>query len=269
MNDRNNRRATVEEAFAKLTQIVHRLRAPGGCPWDRKQTPKSLKQYIVEEAYEVLDAIDQESAPALCEELGDLLLQVSLQADIAEEAGTFDIVDVIQGISTKLIRRHPHVFGDTEVSGADEVIANWEQIKQKEKKGRGLFDGLPAHLPALQTAGRMGEKAARIGFDWESIEGVRDKVDEELKEVEEAISEGDKQALSDEIGDLLFSIAQWARHLEIEPEEALRGSCSRFKSRFEVMERLAIHAGQPLQEMDIDTLEALWQQAKKEIRDKT
>ena len=264
MSEQNKNRLSVEEAFAKLTRIVHRLRAPGGCPWDRKQTPKSLKQYIVEEAYEVLDAIDMESDAALCEELGDLLLQVSLQSDIAEEKGAFDIVDVIQGLSQKLIRRHPHVFGDTEVSGADEVISNWEQIKQKEKKGRGLFDGLPVHLPALQTAARMGEKAARIGFDWDSIEGVRDKVDEELDEVAVAIRNQDRQAIADEIGDLLFSVAQWARHLKVEPEEALRGSCGRFKARFSKMEEMSADAEKPLQEMDINALEALWQRAKRE-----
>jgi tetrapyrrole methylase family protein / MazG family protein len=263
MNDHpKTNKPPVSEAFVKLIQIVHRLRAPGGCPWDRKQTPESLKQYIVEEAYEVIDAIDAKEDPELCEELGDLLLQVALQADIAAEKGTFDIVDVCRGISQKLIRRHPHVFGDVEVDGADEVISNWEQIKQKEKKGRGLFDGLPAHLPALQTAGRMGEKAARVGFDWPDVAGVRAKVIEELREVEEAAASGDNEALESEIGDLLFSVAQWSRHLGIEPEEALRGSCGRFKKRFSLMEEMAIENQKVLSDMGMDDLEALWQTAK-------
>ena len=261
-DDTKKNRPTIAEAFTELMAIVHRLRAPGGCPWDRKQTPESLKQYIVEEAYEVIDAIDQKSDPDLCEELGDLLLQVALQADIAEEDGTFDIVEVCRGISKKLIRRHPHVFGDVEVSGSDEVIANWEQIKQKEKNGRGLFEGLPLSLPALQTAGRMGEKAARIGFDWPDIAGVRDKVDEELKEVEDAVRSGDKGEIEHEIGDLLFAVAQWSRHLHIEPEEALRASCGRFKARFALMEEAALKENRALRDMSIDDMEQLWQQAK-------
>jgi MazG family protein len=156
------------------------------------------------------------------------------------------------------------VFGDVEFGGADDVIANWEQIKQEEKKGRGLFDGLPVYLPALQTAGRMGAKASRLGFDWPDTEGVRAKVDEELLEIEEAVTSGDKTAVSDEIGDLLFAVAQWARHLGVEPEEALRGSCNRFKSRFSKMEEMALNQNSKLGEMNIDEMETLWQQAKRE-----
>ena len=257
---------TKEAAFTRIVEIVHRLRAPGGCPWDRKQTPESLKQYIVEEAYEVLDAIDQKSDGALCEELGDLLLQVLLQSDIAEEAGTFSLKEVMEGLSNKLIRRHPHVFGDAAVKDADEVISNWEKIKQTEKKGRGLFDGLPMHLPALQTAGRMGEKAGRLGFDWSDVPSVRAKVDEELAEADEAAAQGDKAAVAAEIGDLLFSVAQWARHLKIEPEEALRGSCNRFKARFKIMEDLALESGETLDRMDPKQLDNLWRTAKEKRR---
>jgi tetrapyrrole methylase family protein/MazG family protein len=257
---------TKEDAFRRIVEIVRRLRAPGGCPWDRKQTPESLKQYIVEEAYEVIDAIDKKNRDALCEELGDLLLQVFLQSDIAEEEGTFSIAEVMEGLSNKLIRRHPHVFGDKAVKDADEVISNWEKIKQQEKEGRGLLDGLPIHLPALQTAGRIGEKAARIGFDWPDVKSVRQKVDEELREADEADAKGDRAALSSEIGDLLFSIAQWARHLKIEPEEALRGTCDRFKERFRHMESHAGLSGVPLDKSTPERLEQLWQEAKENTR---
>lgn len=257
---------TKEQAFIKIVEIVRKLRAPGGCPWDRKQTPKTLKQYIVEEAYEVIDAIDKESDAALCEELGDLLLQVLLQSDIAEEAGTFSVAEVMEGLSRKLIRRHPHVFGDKAVKDADEVITNWEKIKQEEKKGRGLFDGLPLHLPALQTAARMGEKAGRVGFDWPDTASVRKKVDEELAETDEAVADEDAAAAAEEIGDLLFSVAQWARHLKIEPEEALRGSCARFKARFSLMEEAALASGAPLDKSEPERLEQLWREAKEKIR---
>lgn len=261
-----NKSVTKEEAFSRIVEIVRRLRAPGGCPWDRKQTPESLKQYIVEEAYEVIDAIDRKNDSALCEELGDLMLQVFLQSDIAEEAKIFTIAEVMEGLSNKLIRRHPHVFGDTAVKDADEVISNWEKIKQQEKKGRGLFDGLPPHMPALQTAGRMGEKAARVGFDWSDVASVRRKVDEELREADDALKGGDMGATAEEIGDLLFSIAQWARHLKIEPEEALRGSCARFRSRFTLMADAVSSSGELLEQCGPERLDALWREAKEQAR---
>ncbi len=262
MTDERTSEKKMVEAFLELVEIVHRLRAPGGCPWDRKQTPESLKQYIVEEAYEVLDAIDSGERRAICEELGDLLLQVLLQAEIASETSDFTLREVMTALSRKLVHRHPHVFGDTAVSGADEVISNWEKIKVKEKAGRGLFDGLPRHLPALQTAGRMGEKAGRVGFDWSSVEGVREKVDEELGELDEAIREGDRDAMTHEVGDLLFAVAQWSRHLGIEPEEALRTGCLRFRRRFEAMEAQTQARGVKMDQLDLEALEELWQRAK-------
>jgi tetrapyrrole methylase family protein/MazG family protein len=255
--------SSLSDAFLKLVNIVHRLRAPGGCPWDRKQTPESLKQYIIEEAYEVVDAIDSKKAESIVEELGDLLLQVVLQAEIADEKNAFSIEEVIEGLSRKLVHRHPHVFGKARVNGADEVISNWEKIKGEEKAGRGLFDGLPKHLPSLQVSGRMGEKAARVGFDWPSVEGVREKVDEELRELDEAIGSGDKNAVRHEVGDLLFAVAQWSRHLGVEPEEALRSSCNRFRERFEAMEDLAREQSIDIEKTDIDGLERLWQRAKR------
>lgn len=263
MSEQKKKDPPVElEAFNDLVGIVHRLRAPGGCPWDRKQTPNSLKQYIVEEAYEVLDAIDAESPKELCEELGDLLLQVLLQAEIAGEKGLFTISDVVLGISSKLINRHPHVFGDVKAKDADAVIVNWEKIKQAEKKDRGLFDGLPRQLPALQLAGRMGEKAARVGFDWPNASEVRSKVSEELREADEVIERGQPSEIRHEIGDLLFSVAQWARHLGEQPEELLRQTCDRFATRFTKMEQSARISGKKLQDLDMQILEELWQRAK-------
>ncbi len=252
------------EAFSKLVEIVHRLRAPGGCPWDREQTPKSLKSYIVEETYEVLDAIDEGDAASICEELGDLLLQVVLQSEIAAENGEFDIVDVVNGISHKLVQRHPHVFGSVEVDGADEVLTNWEQLKQKEKKGRGLFDGLPKALPALQRSYRIGEKAARVGFDWPGVKEVRQKVSEELAELDEAAGQGDPSRIEHEAGDLLFAVAQWARHLKTQPEEALLGCCARFLSRFGKMERMAAELGKTLKEWRPEELDRAWEKAKRQ-----
>ena len=262
-DERHKRFIATADAFNLLVEVVHRLRAPGGCPWDRKQTPKSLKQYVIEEAYEVIDAIDAGETEALKEELGDLILQVVLQAEIAKETGRFAIEDVLQSISRKLVHRHPHVFGETQVSGAEEVISNWEKLKQKEKKDRGLLDRLPRHLPALQMAGRIGEKARRVGFDWPNAKSVREKVTEELLEADEAAAGGDQEAITHEIGDLLFAVAQWARHLGVQPEEALRHCAARFKDRFRTMEKSAKKSGKMLEEMPIETLEGLWQEAKK------
>jgi MazG family protein len=262
--DRDNaatRRA--ETAFAELVDIVRRLRAPGGCPWDREQTHDTLKPFLIEEAYELLDAIDRRRDDDLCEELGDVLLQIMLHSQIGAEERAFDVATVIEGLSGKLVNRHPHVFGETAVSGASEVLVNWEKIKKREKAGRGLFDGLPASLPALQKAARMGEKAGRVGFDWPDTAGVRAKVAEELREVDEAVAAGDAGAVEREIGDLLFAMAQWARHLGLAPEEALRKGCSTFASRFAAMEALVRESGRELSELHPDALEEAWQEVKR------
>lgn len=260
-------RSDTAAAFVALVDIVHKLRAPDGCPWDREQTPETLKPYVVEEAYEVLDAIDGGGPAELREELGDLLLQIVLQAEIASETGSFTVADVISGISDKLVARHPHVFGSVKVDGSSQVLSNWEQIKKKEKKGRGLFEGLPAQLPALQRAARMGEKAGRVGFDWTRAEAVRAKVAEELAELDEAVEGGDEGEVRHELGDFLFATAQWARHLGHQPEEALRACCHRFSNRFHEMERLASESGRGLGELGPDALDALWEQAKRDVAD--
>ncbi|MCP4675211.1 MAG: nucleoside triphosphate pyrophosphohydrolase [Deltaproteobacteria bacterium] len=254
--------SSIPEAFLELVDIIHRLRAPGGCPWDREQTAESLKPFVIEETYEVIDAIDQGQPGEICEELGDLLLQIVLQAEIAAEQGRFTIEDVVRGISLKLVNRHPHVFGETSVKNTREVLANWEQIKKKEKAGRGLFEGIPKQLPALQRAARTGEKAARVGFDWPDVDGVHDKVKEELAELEEAVASGDSDAVESELGDLLFSVAQWARHLGHHPEEALRSCCARFVRRFGVMEQGLSEAGLSFEDADIEALEQFWRRAK-------
>lgn len=255
---------SIQKAFLDLVEIIHRLRAPGGCPWDREQTPESLKDFVVEETYEVLDAIDGGDPGELCEELGDLLLQIVLQAEIAAERGNFTIEDVVKGISNKLILRHPHVFGDTHVDNSRDVLENWEKIKKKEKADKGLFDGLPSRLPGLQRAARIGEKAARVGFDWTSKEGVRDKVDEELEELDVAIASGQADEVFHEMGDLLFAIAQWARHLGIQPEEAVRGTSARFIHRFGRMESAVGKTQKKLADLGLEELEQLWQRAKSE-----
>jgi MazG family protein len=262
-SDQKSPNDVAGRAFSELAEIIHRLRAPGGCPWDRKQTPKSLKSFIVEETYEVLDAIDNESPGDICEELGDLLLQILLQAEIGAEQDQFTIEDVVRGITKKLIHRHPHVFGDTSVKNADEVLVNWEQLKKEEKEGRGLFDGLPRHLPALQRASRMGEKAGRVGFDWPDTKSVRDKVQEELEELDEAVSLDDPKSINHELGDLLFAIAQWARHLGEQPEEALASGCKRFVQRFSQMEQIATDTEKSLNDLNLAELEQLWLQTKK------
>jgi len=253
----------IAESLIEFVEIVHRLRAPGGCPWDRKQTPETLKQYVIEEAYEVVDAIDGGNSSELCEELGDLLLQVGLQSEIARENELFTIVDVARGISQKLVSRHPHVFGNARVETSDQVLTNWEQLKKKEKKGRGLFDGLPSQLPALQKSARIGEKSARVGFDWESIKGVREKVSEELGELDAAILSGDTAEIEHELGDLLFSVAQLGRHLGQQPEEALNNCCKRFVERFRKLEHEVNVKKMSLDELEIDELERIWQMIKR------
>ncbi len=261
-SDAKTRSNGINEAFTALVDIIHRLRAPGGCPWDREQTAESLKPFVVEETYEVIDAIDQGRPEDICEELGDLLLQIVLQAEIAAEKEHFTIEDVVRGISQKLIIRHPHVFGETRVKNTKEVLENWERIKKKEKVGRGLFEGIPKQLPALQRAARTGEKAARVGFDWSDIDGVQDKVKEELAELEEAVISGNPSAVESELGDLLFSVAQWARHLGHHPEEALRSCCVRFVHRFNIMEQGLGEAGLSFDDADVEVLEQFWQRAK-------
>jgi len=261
-------RTRARAEIDRLVGIMARLRAPGGCPWDREQTFDSLKPYLVEEAYEVLDAMEGASSRDHCEELGDLLFQVIFHAEIARENGDWDFADVAKAIADKIEYRHPHVFAGLEVENADEVSRNWVQLKAAEKakkQGRrvSVIEGVPRHAPALLRAERTTEKASRIGFDWPDLAGVRAKVDEELRELDEALASGDAKAVEHELGDVLFALANLARHARTPAEDALRAAVGRFEKRFLwVEERLherGIGVGEPA---PLALMDELWEQAK-------
>ncbi len=264
----NSEPTPILTALQDLIDVVAKLRNPeGGCPWDLAQTPESLTPYIVEEAYEAIHAIRSGDRAAIVSELGDLLLQVVLQAQIASETGRFTLADVAQGISEKLIRRHPHVFGDVQVASVDEVKANWEQIKSIEKGNpTALFsDKLSSYaekLPPLTAAAKISEKAASVGFEWESVDGVWAKFEEELGELKEALATPDLAHQEAELGDLLFTVINLARWYKLDPERGLSGTNQRFIDRIQQMEK---YTDRPLTDYTIVELEALWQQAKKHL----
>ncbi|MFO0681265.1 MAG: nucleoside triphosphate pyrophosphohydrolase [Sandaracinus sp.] len=256
------------QTLPELVELMQRLLAPDGCPWDREQTLETLRTYVIEEAHEVVDAIDRGSPDALREELGDLLLQIVFQSEIGRQKGWFGPDDVVRGIVTKMIARHPHVFGGDKLATADEVLAEWEQRKARERaaqgKGdKGALDGVPVAMPSLLRAVRVGEKASRFGYDWPSTEAVRAKVDEELAELDEATASGDAQRMEEELGDVLFALASWSRRSKIDPEAALRGSLDRFTKRFSSVETYARKTGKDLSAMTAEELDALWQRAKR------
>jgi tetrapyrrole methylase family protein/MazG family protein len=257
--------AAPHTSFESFQETVAHLRAPDGCPWDREQTHLSLRPHLLGETYEALEALDRESVEDLKEELGDLMLQLVIQIQIATEDGEFQMADVLSGINTKLIRRHPHVFGDTDVENVSEVLHNWETLKEQERKeggnGEGSLDGVPGSLPALAQALEFQSRAARVGFDWPDVTGALAKVDEEVREVQDEDG-GDAQAA--EMGDLFFALVNVARWLDIDPEAALRGANQRFKARFAKVEAAAWADGKSLSKMDIEALEALWQAAKRQ-----
>ncbi|HEY6881751.1 MAG TPA: nucleoside triphosphate pyrophosphohydrolase, partial [Polyangiales bacterium] len=217
--------------LTELVEIMRRLLAPDGCPWDREQTLESLRPYVIEEAHEVVDAIDRGDLVHLREELGDLLLQIVFQSALAEQQGAFAIDDVVTGICEKMVRRHPHVFGSEQAKDSGEVLARWEELKAKEKAGRGVLDGVPRAMPALLRAQRIGEKAAHIGLDWPDAQGPRDKLREELAELDAAIASADKDAMQSELGDVLFALVSVARKHGLDAEAALRGTLDRFAQR--------------------------------------
>jgi len=256
--------ATSFEAFQ---EIIAHLRAPDGCPWDRQQTHLSLRTYLLEEVYEVLAALDAEDAQSLKEEFGDLLLQIVLHAQIAMEEGEFTMSELLQGIHTKIVRRHPHVFGDLELKDAQGVLQNWERLKEKERHANGnaeasLLDGVALALPALVQAEQYQLRAARVGFDWPDIQGVLNKLEEELLEVHAAQGTDER---ADEIGDVLFAVVNLARWYNLDPESALRAANQRFKSRFYYIEQAARAQGRSISDMTIDEMEAKWQEAKKRM----
>src|SRR5438876_4385750 len=248
------------ERIRKLVEVVRRLRSPQGCPWDREQTHASLRATMLEEAYEVLEAIDELSIPKLREELGDVLLQVLMQSDIAAEAGDFTVGDVADAVREKLVRRHPHVFGQTVVSGSDEVVRNWEALKAVDYGRESALAGVQRSLPALQWAWSLQRRAANVGFDWPSVDGALDKVREELEELREAPTVEAREA---EFGDLLFTLVNVARKLGMNPEDALRAATGRFEARFRIMEQKAKAQGQDLKDLPIEELDQYWEAAKR------
>jgi len=253
----------ILEAFTKLYQVIDELRSPGGCPWDIKQTVETLAPHLVEECHEMADAVARKNSMDTCEELGDLLMGVLMVARVAEEDRGFGMAEVADGIRTKLIRRHPHVYGEVEVEGTGEVLKNWEAIKKQEKIDKGedesTLSGVPRSLPALLRAYRVGAKASNAGFDWPDLAGPSAKVEEEWLEFQEAVASGSKERASEELGDLLFAVVNVARKMKIEPELALRGTIERFSSRFAYVER---NLDKGLADATLEEMDVLWERAK-------
>ena len=256
-------------ALAELLGIMARLRdRERGCPWDLEQTFATIAPYTIEEAYEVADAIERNDLGDLKDELGDLLFQVVFHARMAEEAGAFAFADVARAICDKMLRRHPHVFGDQQVAGSAEQTKRWEEIKREERAANsaaasaGVLDDVPVGLPALTRAAKLGKRAAAVGFDWPDVSGVRAKVDEELAELDAAAARNDRDEIAAEIGDVLFSIANLCRHFQLDPETCLRGANAKFATRFRAVERAIASEGRPWQSYDATELDRLWTQAK-------
>ncbi|NMA01119.1 MAG: nucleoside triphosphate pyrophosphohydrolase [Clostridia bacterium] len=267
INPREDSVSNCQFPLDPLTEVMDKLLAPGGCPWDRKQDHHSLKRYLIEECYEVIEAIDNQDMHNLCEELGDLLLQVVFHGKLAEEKGNFDLNQVIQGVTEKMIRRHPHVFGDITVSGSTEVLKNWEMIKAQEKGNtveKGILDNIPRGLPALMQALKIQEKAAQVGFDWPDIQGPWDKVYEEIRELKGAIEKQEQDKINAEFGDVLFALVNLARFLRIVPEEALLTTIRKFRSRFSFIEKQVKRTEQELKDMSLEELDYWWDLAKRE-----
>jgi len=271
VTDPNKTAKPAAESLERLIAIMHRLRAPGGCPWDAEQTHASIRMYAVEEAFEVVEAIESGTDDDLRDELGDLLLQVVFHAEMAAERGAFAVGDVAEAICAKLVRRHPHVFADVRVGSADDVVVNWSRIKAEEKRERAndaptsVLDGLPRGLPALLRAHRIGQKAGSVGFDWEGWRGVRAKLDEEIRELDRALETGDEAAVSEELGDVLLTVASLARHRDRNAEEVLRAAIDRFESRFRNVESRLQAAGRSVDSASAAELDEAWEQAKREL----
>jgi MazG family protein len=272
MDEVTERAERAGKKFAELVKVMARLRAPGGCPWDRKQTFESIKSYLLEEAYEVMDAIDARDWPGVKEELGDLLLQPVFFAEMANEQGLFSIADSLDDINEKLIRRHPHIFGDARAETADDVKQRWDEIKKQEKAEQGVaaqasvLDGVPRSLPALVEAEKIGKKAAGVGFEWPDLGGVLEKLQEEAVELAQAREKQDAPEIEHELGDLLFTVVNLARFLKVDPEQALRKTNGRFRRRFGFVEDAVAAEGASMAETSLDRMEELWQAAKRAER---
>jgi len=260
MEDRTN--------FPELVEVMARLRAEDGCPWDREQTHESLKSYLLEEAYEVLEAVDRKDDQDLCGELGDVLLQIVFHAQIASEEGRFTIADVCRAILDKLVHRHPHVFGDVEVDGPAQVVTNWQRLKRQERPETELtpsiVDGVSKHLPALLRAQRVQSRASRVGFDWDRITGPLDKVEEEFAELRKAWEAGNRRKVEEEFGDLLFALVNVARFLRLCPEDALRRSVDKFERRFRAVELTFREQGKEMEGASLEEMDQIWDQIKED-----
>jgi len=248
-------------AFQQLVDIMAKLRSPDGCPWDREQTHDSLKPYLLEEAYEVLETLDDGDFEGLKEELGDLMLQVVFHAQLADEKGRFSIGDVLENINQKLMRRHPHVFGQTEIHTAEEQRIHWENLKKKEGKAS-VLDGVPKTFPALLRARRIQQKASTVGFDWEKTEQVWEKVKEEIGELEEVVQTQDTSRIEEEFGDLLFALVNLSRFIRVDPENALRRAVDKFTRRFQKVEQTMDAQGKNMKEASLDEMDAVWDRIK-------
>jgi len=253
----------IGKKFENLIAIMAKLRSPDGCPWDREQTHASLRQYLLEEAYEVIEALDVGDQPALKEELGDLLLQIVFHAQISSEDNGFDVADVIDAISEKLIRRHPNVFGDVEITSAAEQSINWEKIKKSEGK-ESVLDGVPVALSALLRAYRLQQKASTVGFDWPETTPVWDKIEEELAELKQACQQKEQRRIDEEMGDLLFSLVNLSRFLSVNPEDALRNTIAKFNTRFRKVEREFADRNQSMADATLEELDAVWEKVKRD-----
>jgi tetrapyrrole methylase family protein/MazG family protein len=256
--------AMEHKGFNALVAIMARLRGENGCPWDRRQTKEDLKPFLIEETYEIVEALDKGDMQGLREELGDLLFHIIFMARIAQEEGAFDISEVIQGVAEKMVYRHPHVFGDSKVSGSREVEANWTRLKAAEKPRGSLMDGLPLHLPALMRAYRLTQRASQVGFDWETKEQVWTKVQEELAELQDVLDAGTHEELREELGDILFTLVNLARFIGVDPEDALRRVTAKFAERFTYIERRLREHGKTLQQASLTEMDALWEESKRE-----
>jgi len=256
--------SSAPDALTELRAVVHRLRAPGGCPWDREQTHESLVPHLLEEAYEVAEAIRNKDMPHLREELGDLLLQPLLHAEIASESGAFDLDEIARELTEKLIRRHPHVFGDTSVEGSEGVLTQWEEIKRTEKGSHqeSLLHGISHGLPALIRAQKLQKKAAKVGFDWPDIQPVLEKIREESDEISEAVAGGDATAIKEEVGDLLFTVVNLARKLGVDAESALVAANVKFEQRFGQVERVIASQGRRMADCTLEEMDAAWDEVK-------
>lgn len=257
----------MNDAFSNLVALMARLRGSDGCPWDRKQTPSSLKPFLIEECFEVVDALDDGDPAKIREELGDLLFQIVFHARIAEEQGQFTITDVLTTIHEKMIRRHPHVFGSERLETDREVLANWEEIKKKEKgyeDRKSILEGVPSGMPSLLRAHRLQERAARVGFDWKHLNDVLPKLDEEIREFKESLQSEQAEKIEEELGDVFFTLVNLSRFLGVNPEDALRKTIGKFIHRFRTIEEAAAAQGRSLSDMTLEEMDRLWEESKKE-----